>query len=151
MGRIKTCGAVCHNAKGTRCLCWCGGTFHGAAGTTNREELSSITSEPEKIEYLIQHGFIKGKSKYKEQTKMEFKEIEPSSMILLPPAPGLCQECAIKHDPCIPHNQQSLYYQTSFYLKNKRYPTWKDAMAHCSKEIQVTWLIRLKEFGVKID
>lgn len=43
---------------------------------------------------------------------------------LLPPPKGTCPECAINHAPELPHNQQSLFYQYSFYGKHGRWPTW---------------------------
>jgi len=57
-------------------------------------------------------------------------------MILLPCNPEVCQECAVKHSPEQPHNQQSLYYQYKFYGKYKKFPKWKDAIAHCSESIK---------------
>lgn len=50
--------------------------------------------------------------------------------------PGTCPECAVAHDPEAPHNQQSLAYQYKFYDKNGRWPSWADAMAHCSPEVK---------------
>jgi hypothetical protein len=152
MGRIKTCGGTCHNAKGDMCRCWCGGTFHGKAGAVNREALAAITSEPDKLEYLTEHGFISGESKYKEQIKM--KKIEKGlrgKLSLFTPAPDLCQICGTKHTPNELHNCQSAYYQTSFFLKKKRQPTWRDAMAHCSKRDQKHYIEELTKMGVKID
>ncbi len=64
--------------------------------------------------------------------------------------PELCQECAVKHDPAQPHNQQSITYQYDFYGKHGRWPTWEDAMAHCTLEIQERWKIELRKKGVKI-
>jgi len=29
MKRTRRCDARCHNAKGKRCTCWCGGLYHG--------------------------------------------------------------------------------------------------------------------------
>lgn len=58
---------------------------------------------------------------------------------LLPCAPGVCQECAVDHDPRLPHNQQSLYWQYRFYNANGRWPTWDDAMAHCTPQTQALW------------
>lgn len=58
---------------------------------------------------------------------------------LLGPAPHLCQECATKHEPDQSHNQQSIYYQTKFNAQHGRSPTWTDAMAHCTPEVQQTW------------
>lgn len=70
---------------------------------------------------------------------------------MLPPKPDVCQECAVKHDPEQPHNQQSLYYQYAFWGEHGRWPTWMDAMAHCSEEIKTKWIAALKEKGVKLE
>ena len=66
MGKVRRCGSRCHNAKGTRCRCWCGGFFHGVDGTgaANRELL---VQEPEILE---QHGFKEGETAYIEQKKL---------------------------------------------------------------------------------
>lgn len=69
---------------------------------------------------------------------------------LLPCAKDVCQECAVKHDPSQPHNQQSLHYQYKFYGDHGRWPTWTDAMAHCSPEIKATWTHELRKCGVKL-
>lgn len=68
---------------------------------------------------------------------------------LLAPQPGVCQTCAVDHPPTQPHNQQSIYYQYSFYADHKRWPTWSDAMAHCDEATQELWSSALKEKGVK--
>ena len=60
---------------------------------------------------------------------------EPGLM-LLPPAPGKCQECAVEHEPTAPHDRDSLYYQMQFHARHGRWPTWTDAMNHCSPELQ---------------
>lgn len=70
--------------------------------------------------------------------------------MLLPPEPGLCKECAVKHDPSQPHNRQSLYYQYHFYGEHGRWPTWADAMAHCSDAVQSQWKAALAERGVDV-
>lgn len=64
---------------------------------------------------------------------------------------GTCPVCVTAHDPKMPHNQQSLAYQYKFYDENGRWPTWKDAMEHCSEEMKEMWREALKEKGVKID
>lgn len=69
---------------------------------------------------------------------------------LLPCAPHVCQECAVDHEPEMPHNLQSLYYQYKFYGKNSRWPTWEDALSHCSVDIQNAWKQSLKERGILI-
>lgn len=60
-------------------------------------------------------------------------------MMLLPPPAGTCPICAVKHKPEDPHNQQSLYYQYRFYGVRGRWPTWADAVAHCSDEVKQFW------------
>jgi hypothetical protein len=77
--------------------------------------------------------------------------IGPDKMILLPAKEGTCPECATKHNPEQPHNQRSLYYQTKFYMENGRYPTWKDAMEHCSEEVKAWWIVQLKEHGIEVE
>lgn len=70
--------------------------------------------------------------------------------ILLPCAPDVCQECAVKHDPDMPHNQESLYYQYKFYNQHGHWPTWEDALAHCTTEVQDVWKHELREAGILI-
>ena len=67
---------------------------------------------------------------------------------LLPPSPGLCPECAVKHEPHEPHDQMSLFYQTKFNMMHGRAPTWKDAISHCSDEMKAAWTKELKKRGV---
>lgn len=64
--------------------------------------------------------------------------------------PGTCPMCAVKHDPAMPHNQQSLAYQYKFYDLHGRFPTWADAMAHCSDEIKAQWREALAEHGIVV-
>lgn len=77
-------------------------------------------------------------------------EGESQSFTLLPCAPDVCQECAVDHTPDQPHNQQSLYYQYHFFGQNKRWPTWTDAIAHCSETVRQYWIEELRKMGVKI-
>lgn len=67
---------------------------------------------------------------------------------MLPAAPGKCSECAVKHEPEQPHNQQSLFYQYKFFNEHGRWPTWQDAMAHCTDEVKQLWTDALKEQGI---
>lgn len=71
-------------------------------------------------------------------------------MMLLRPDPNVCQKCAVDHDPEQPHNQQSLYWQYWFYGKNGRWPTWEDAMAHCTDEVKQYWIDALRARGVEV-
>jgi hypothetical protein len=68
-------------------------------------------------------------------------------MMLLPPKPGTCPICAIEHEDNMPHNQQSLYYQYRFYGIRGRWPTWADAIAHCSSEMKTYWKNELVTCG----
>jgi hypothetical protein len=77
-----------------------------------------------------------------------------NAMTLLPPSPDVCQECATDHAWDQPHNQQSLYYKMRFHGTHGRYPTWSDAMAHCTEEVKASWraeLVRMmQEHGMEI-
>lgn len=61
---------------------------------------------------------------------------------------GHCPECAVEHHVALPHNQQSLFYQYKFRETHGRWPTWRDAMAHCTPEMQELWCKALAEKGV---
>ena len=74
--------------------------------------------------------------------------ITTAALMLLPPAKDVCQECATKHKPDQPHNQQSLYYQVFFYEKYGRYPTWADAIEHCTQVVKDAWKKELIKRGV---
>lgn len=63
---------------------------------------------------------------------------------------GACPECASVHDPGQPHNRDSLTYQYKFYDQYGRYPTWADAMAHCTKEVKELWVQALGEKGIEV-
>jgi len=68
-------------------------------------------------------------------------ELKPFTM--LPPAKGKCQVCAADHTPDMPHNRDSLYYQMAFKQAHGRWPTWADALAHCTPEVQKEWTVHL--------
>jgi hypothetical protein len=72
------------------------------------------------------------------------------TMFLLPPAADRCQVCASKHEPELPHNAQSLYYQTAFNMEHGRAPNWLDAMANCTDEMKATWTAALIDRGVDV-
>jgi hypothetical protein len=63
---------------------------------------------------------------------------------------GTCPECAVAHDPSQPHNQHSLAYQYKFYDMHGRWPTWADAIAHCSEEVKKFWTEALLEHGITV-
>jgi len=82
----------------------------------------------------------------KSKTEGTVRKVE--SGFLLPPRPDVCQECAVKHDPGMPHNRDSLYYQIKFNAEHGRYPQWSDAVAHCSPEMRAAWQGELEKQGV---
>lgn len=63
---------------------------------------------------------------------------------------GTCPECGVKHRPEYPHNRDSLAYQYQFYDKHGRFPTWSDAMSHCSDEMKKIWVEELQKRGVEV-
>lgn len=65
--------------------------------------------------------------------------------------PGTCPICAVKHDPVQPHNRDSLAYQYKFYDEHGRWPTWADAMEHCTQEVKDYWVAALAAHGVKVE
>lgn len=82
---------------------------------------------------------------------MGFLEEKHGMMMIGNTPPGTCPMCAVKHDPQMPHNKDSLTYQYKFYDLNGRWPTWVDAMAHCTPEIRALWREALEQRGVKVD
>jgi hypothetical protein len=71
-------------------------------------------------------------------------------MWVLPPAPDKCQICATTHEPELPHNAQSIYYQMTFNMAHGRAPTWIDAMEHCTAEMRDYWSAELILMGVDV-
>lgn len=69
---------------------------------------------------------------------------------LAPPPATACQVCGHDpaHEPDQPHNAQSLYYQYAFYADHGRWPTWRDAVAHCSESVRDHWELELRRLGV---
>lgn len=67
MSRVRVCGSRCHSAKGTRCHCWCSGSYHGSSGAANRQALQESLDPEDELE---KRGFKKGETGYKEQLKL---------------------------------------------------------------------------------
>lgn len=60
---------------------------------------------------------------------MEIGEIKITAL-----TPGRCKVCATMHRPEEPHDRSSLFYLVRFYQKHRRFPSWEDAMSHCTEE-----------------
>ena len=80
---------------------------------------------------------------------IEGKFLKP--FMLMPAKPGTCPQCAVKHEPEAPHNKDSLFYQYYFYNENGRWPTWEDAMAHCSEDVKESVREVLRQHDVKAE
>ena len=65
------------------------------------------------------------------------------------PVPGGCRICGVVHAPDKPHDRDSLYYQNRFYRRYRRFPTWEDAMAHCTEEVKAAARAELKKRGIE--
>lgn len=63
---------------------------------------------------------------------------------------GKCSQCGRPHEPDEPHDNHALAYQYSFYAEHDRWPTWRDAMAHCDPDVQDRWTVALRANGVEI-
>ena len=73
------------------------------------------------------------------------------TVTLMPPHKGLCQTCGSDHEPELPHNAHSMYYQVAFKMQNGRAPDWRDALEHCSSEMRATWVKGLADAGVDVE
>lgn len=71
-------------------------------------------------------------------------------MTLLPPSADVCQQCSVKHEPEMPHNQDSLYWQYNFYFEHGRWPTWADALTHCTPQMRDIWIRELAKRGIEV-
>jgi hypothetical protein len=86
-------------------------------------------------------------------TRVNVKVVPFSAWTILPPMDG-CGECGHEHPPELPHNPHSLTYQYTFRLREaqagrpERWPTWSDAMAHCTESMRQDWIQALSERGV---
>lgn len=86
-----------------------------------------------------------------EQILAERKK-HPQGLMLLPPAPDKCQECAVKHEPDQPHDATSLFYHVYFGMRHDgRGPSWMDAMAHCDEKTVKEWAQALTAKGVDVQ
>lgn len=77
---------------------------------------------------------------------------KPATWTLMPvnTSNGECSQCGVLHHPDEPHNLQSLYYQYAFRAEHDRWPTWVDAMEHCTPETRSLWTEALRERGVDL-
>ncbi|MCF6126040.1 hypothetical protein EN904_12235 [Mesorhizobium sp. M7A.F.Ca.CA.001.07.2.1] len=93
---------------------------------------------------------LPGKIQVVDMATGEVTEDREASCGLMPPALDACHVCGHRpaHGSDEPHNAQSLYYQYAFYADNGRWPTWRDAIAHCSTPVREGWEAELRRRGV---
>jgi hypothetical protein len=77
--------------------------------------------------------------------------LPPPKSGMLPAPPNTCEKCAMKHDANLPHNQESLHWQYWFRGQRGRWPTWRDAMEHCSDDVKRKWVDALARLGIKVE
>ncbi|MEX2629512.1 MAG: hypothetical protein WD341_06190 [Tistlia sp.] len=72
-----------------------------------------------------------------------------AAFAILPPPPDACQVCGRRpaHPAAEPHDAGSLYYQYAFRAEHGRWPTWKDALAHCAEPVRAAWERALRARG----
>lgn len=92
---------------------------------------------------------IPGKMQVVDAASGKVTEERTANWGLMPPAADACQVCGHRpaHGTDEPHNAQSLYYQYSFYADHGRWPTWRDAIAHCSPPVREAWEAELRKRG----
>ena len=71
--------------------------------------------------------------------------------VIMPPVRGSCPVCACVHREDEPHNRESLYYQMKFRQENGRFPTWKDATAHCTPQVRAAFKEAMRRYGIIIE
>lgn len=67
------------------------------------------------------------------------------------PGPRTCRICATAHRPEQPHDRDSLYYQNWFFKRYRHFPSWADAMAHCTEAVQAEFTATLAKRGIAIE
>lgn len=67
--RRRRCDSRCHNSRGKKCECICGGRYHGAGGIVNREALHQVPDD-QRQKLLEEQGFRPGEAAYIEQTRL---------------------------------------------------------------------------------
>lgn len=115
-------------------------------GKLTKEELFHNIDQPYGLKFDIEE------IRQREPIRKEGYLMKKHGMMIMGKVPeGACPECAMVHDPAMPHNQQSLAYQYHFYDQNGRWPTWADAMAHCTEDVKEQWIAALKERGIEVE
>lgn len=78
----------------------------------------------------------------------EVAKTETVHFNILPPGnPAACKTCGREHPAEQPHDAQHLHYQYAFYGEHGRWPTWKDAVAHCADDVKEHWERELRRAG----
>lgn len=96
---------------------------------------------------MVTHRTIPVKMTTASMTTGKTVKTETIQIGIMPCKPGTCAICGVDHQPEMPHNAQSLYYQYTFKGRHGRWPTWADAVAHCTKEMKANWKREITKLG----
>ncbi len=66
----------------------------------------------------------------------------------LPAAKPACAVCDLSHPIDQPHDVESSTYKLGFWLEHDRWPTWKDAIAHCDVRTRIAAELDLRRRGL---
>lgn len=81
------------------------------------------------------------------ETRQVFERRMTAMQVMPPDDPLACPTCGRRHDPGQPHDATRLHYQYRFYAEHGRWPTWKDAIAHCDAPTRQAWEEELRRLG----
>lgn len=126
-----------------------------AVRSCNCKKQDSVCPDGHKWHYCVMHGAIVEAAADHTQScgrcSCDTKDPKPmgngtmQGFMMLPPGPDACQECAVEHDCRQGHDNRSLVFQYRFYSKRGRWPTWKDAIAHCEPDMRKAWEEKLRD------
>jgi hypothetical protein len=126
--------------------------------TCQCEKKDSVCPDGHKWHHCVMHGAVVEAAADHTQShgrcSCETKDPQPikkdgtmQGFMMLDPSPDTCHECGRAHDCRQAHDNQSLIFQYRFYSKRGRWPTWKDALAHCTPDMQKEWEEELRKLG----
>jgi hypothetical protein len=145
-------------------LLWCGVCTHCLEETRILEDdlLQRISAlGEEKIQQLqIDGAFTAECGKCATEVtikRTDMRVVSFSRWQVLPAPEGVCPDCGVDHDPREPHDAQSLLYLYRWRSheaqagREERWPSWRDAMTHCTPEMQAAWIEELTTRGIDVD
>lgn len=122
------------------------------AGRNNKGDLKNEDHRENK-EWFSMRQPIQGKhlGKVTQVDKKTGEQTQVGTMMLMPARAGTCEHCAVIHPKEAPHDATSMFFKYKFYNENGQWPTWSDAMSHCTEEVKQLWTQVLKSKGIDVD